>query len=380
VSAFGELVSKVRRKAAGGTAYPMGLHMGSDRLHLVQMQSTADGSGPPAIRAAAAVDYEWPLEETLADKRKLKSLLARAWRQQPFSGSRVIASMPKDQVKILLLSYTAVEGQSESEAIVRELRERIKGTDEDIVVDYMRLRAAEARGQQRDAIVAMAERNEITRYLDALSGAGLEVEAVDIGPSALTRVVAWIAPAGVEHPPNLLLVNFGATSSYLTVVWGRRLMLDRGIDFAERRLLERLQAALDMSPDLARQLLAHHGFSAAHPSPEARDIATTLKEVLRSEFAALTEEVNKTLVYTASKTRGRTVDKIFLVGAMAHYPGIRELLQELLVMPVELLDPFSIFPHDLASDALHALLPHSAAAVATGLALRNVKETWPTST
>ena len=376
-SALAEFAGMLRRGSAGGP-YPMGLHMGSDRLHLVQMQPSV--SGPPSIRAASAVDYEWPLEETLADKRKLKSLLARALRNQPFSGRRVIASMPKDHVKLLLVSYTAAEGQSESDAIVRELRERIKATDEDMVVDFMRLRAADTRGPQRDAIVAMAERNEVTRYLDSLSDAGLDVEAVDIGPSALTRVVAWIAPEGVEHPPNLLLVNFGATSSYLTVVWGRRLMLDRGIDFAESRLLDRLHAALDMSPELAQQLLAQHGFASSNHSPEARDIATTLKEVLRSEFASLTDEVNKTLVYTASKTRGRTVDKIYLVGAMAHYPGIRELLQELLLMPVELLDPFSIFPHRLSSDALTALLPHSAAAVATGLALRNVKEAWPTST
>jgi type IV pilus assembly protein PilM len=216
--------------------------------------------------------------------------------------------------------------------------------------------------------------------LDALADADLEVDALDIGPSALSRVAAWISPDGAEHPPNLLLINFGATGSYLTVVWGRRLMLDRGIDFAERRLLDRLEAALDMPAELARQLLACHGFSTARQTPESREIASTLKEVLRSEFAALTEEVNKTLVYTASKTRGRTVDKIYLVGTTAHYPGIKELLEELFSMPVDVLDPFSIFDHTLTPDALAALLPHSAIAVATGLALRNVKEIWPTST
>lgn len=372
------IAAGIRRKATVGASYPIGLHMGIDRLHLVQMQSSP--SGRPTMRAAAAVDYEWPLEETLADRRKLKSLLARALKHQPFSGRRVIASMPKDQVKILLLSYTAAEGQSETDAIVRELRERIKGMNDDMVVDFMRLRAADAHAQQRDAIVAMAGRDEVTRYLDALADAGLEVDALDIGPSALTRVAAWISPAGLEHPPNLLLVNFGATSSYLTVVWGRRLMLDRGIDFAERRLLDRLEAALDMPAELARQLLVCHGFSMSRQTPESREIASTLKEVLRSEFAALTEEVNKTLVYTASKTRGRTVDKIYLVGTTAHYPGIRELLEELFLMPVEVLDPFSVFTHALTTEALAALLPHSAAAIATGLALRNVKEAWPTST
>ena len=378
MNAVTQLWSSLRRRSAAGVCFPIGFHMGTDRLHLVQMQASA--AGAPRIRAAAAVDYPWPLDETLADRGKLKTLIKRALAQQPFSGRRIVAAMPKDQVKILLLSYTAAEGQDDAEAIIRELRERMKANEEDLVVDFMRLRATEPRGQQRDAIVAMAERSEVTRYLEALAQAGLEPESVDIGPSALTRVVGWVAPEGVEHPPNLLLVNFAATGSFLTVVWGRRLMLDRGIDFAERSLLQRLEAALGLTPELAQKLLAHHGFAAANDTPESRDIAATLREVLRPEFAALADEVNKTLVYTASKTRGRTVDKIYLVGAMAHYPGIRAVLEELLLMPVELLDPFSIFPHSLPPDALQALLPHSSAAIATGLALRNVKEPWPTST
>ena len=378
MNAVNELWSSLRRKSAAGVCYPVGFHMGTDRLHVVQMQASA--SGAPRIRAAAAVDYEFPLEETLADKRKLKALINRAFSRGPFSGRKVVAAMPKDQVKILLLSYSAAEGQDDSDAIVRELRERMKANEEDLVVDFMRLRATEPRGQQRDAIVAMTEPSEVTRYLEALAQAGLDPEAVDIGPSALTRVVGWISTEGVEHPPNLLLVNFAAAGSFLTVVWGRRLMLDRGIDFAEGSLLQRLQAALGLTAELAQKLLAHHGFATADETPESRDIAGTLREVLRPEFAVLADEVNKTLVYTASKTRGRTVDKIYLVGAMAHYPGIRGMLEELLLMPVELLDPFSIFPHSLPPDALAALLPHSSAAIATGLALRNVKEPWPTST
>jgi Tfp pilus assembly PilM family ATPase len=221
----------------------------------------------------------------------------------------------------------------------------------------------------------------VTRYLDALSDAGLEVDALDIGPSALARVVSWIPPdPGGEHPPNLLLVNFGVTSSYLTVVSGRRLMLDRSVEFAEQRLVARLGAAVDMQPELARQLLSVHGFAASQDSAESQEIASILKEVLRAELSAFAEEVGKTLVYLASRTRGQRIDRIYLIGPMAHYPGMRELLTGLLTMPVELLDPFSIYQHALSEDDLARLVPHSAMGIATGLALRDVSEVWPEST
>src|SRR5260370_14019192 len=52
------------------------------------------------------------------------------------------------------------------------------------------------------------------------------------------------------------------------------------------------------------------------------------KEVLRPQLLALKAEVSKTLVYAASKTRGESVDKIFLVGGVARYPGIAALMSE----------------------------------------------------
>jgi Tfp pilus assembly PilM family ATPase len=204
----------------------------------------------------------------------------------------------------------------------------------------------------------------------------LQVEALDIGPIALTRLASWIASPDAQSPSNMLLINFGSVGSYITVVWGRRLMLDRGIEFAEQRLLAKVATLLDMPAHEAEQLLVKHGFGTGAATPESEELSRTLKEVLLTEFAALVAEVGKTLIYTASKTRGRTVDKIYLLGSIARYPGIGELLSDLLAMPVEVLEPFSIFPHRLSNAQSASLSPHSRFAVATGLALRNVKPPW----
>jgi Tfp pilus assembly PilM family ATPase len=102
------------------------------------------------------------------------------------------------------------------------------------------------------------------------------------------------------------------------------------------------------------------------------EISHTLKEVLRPEFAALKAEVDNTLVYTASKAHGRSVDGIYVIGSIARYPGIEELLREQFSLPLKILDPFSVFPHHLSEQALSRLWPRSGIAAATGLALRGV--------
>jgi Tfp pilus assembly PilM family ATPase len=102
--------------------------------------------------------------------------------------------------------------------------------------------------------------------------------------------------------------------------------------------------------------------------------------VLRPEFATLKAEVDNTLVYTASRAHGRTVDRIYVVGSIARYPGIQHLLREQFSLPLKILDPFSIFPHRLSEKELAWLWPLSGIAAATGLALRGVPVQWPTST
>ena len=415
------------RALAPGKAYDIGLHIGLERVNLMQLQPGTPGL---AVRAAASVNHGTSRDELISNPARLKQLIKRAFAEQPFRGNRVVTCLPSDQIKMLLLSYTMSEGTPEAEAVIRELRERVHDALDGMVVDYIPVRQ-ENPSRPKEAIVAMAARDKVTAYLDALSESGLEVASLDVAPAALTRLLSCISAADATTHPNLLLINFGASRSFLTVVWGRRLMLDRAIEFAEQRLLARLKNILDIAEPEGKRLLLERGFGPStgrddanelvhalkevlrpefialkrevnetlmDPGPQAtgplprhdqqtdaehsarNEISHTLKEVLRPEFAALKAEVNNTLVYTASKAHGRSVDRIYVVGSIARYPGIEHLLREQFSLPLKILDPFSIFLHQLPGKELSWLWPLSGVAAATGLALRGVPVQWPTST
>jgi Tfp pilus assembly PilM family ATPase len=280
---------------------------------------------------------------------------------------------------MLLLNYTVAEGESESDAVIRELRERVHEELDGMVVDYIPVRQ-EHPSRPKEAIVAMAARDKVTAYLDVLSAAGLQVAALDVAPAALARLMSWIHAAETSAYPNLLLINFGSRNSYLMVVWGKRLMLDRPIEFAEQRLLARLKNILDIPEPEGKRLLLERGLGPVSERDDGDEISRTLREVLRPEFDALKAEVNKTLVYTASRTYGRSVDSIYVVGSIARYPRIEPLLRELFPVPLKILDPCSIFEHHLTDKELSWLRPYSGVVAVTGCALRGVPVLWPTST
>ncbi len=365
---FGPLLSRLPL----GRNHRVGLHLGGERLNVAQMRETASGL---AFRAAASVDIGCTRDEMLAQPRRLKQAVERVWAEHPFSGKDVVACMPHDQLKVFSVNYTAAEGQSDAQAIAREIRERLNGNTDGMVVDFVAMRRADSDDPSKEAVVAAATREHVIAYLELLSGAGLTVTALDIGPTALTRVVPWAGKSPGGDMRNVLLINFGSACSYLTVMWGRRLMLDRAVEFSERCLLSRMKTVLDLSEQTAKQLLLEHGFAAPGAAGNG-EFSAALKEVLRPQFLALKAEVSKTLIYAASKTRGETVDKIFLVGGVARCPGIAELMSEDLSKPVEVLNPFSIFPHRLTQTELAELWPHSGVAVATGLALRGAPRSW----
>jgi type IV pilus assembly protein PilM len=350
-------------------ASSIGLYLGPDRLNLVQM-SAADR---PQLRAMASVFYADARDELMRNPARFKALLKQGFAAEPFRGRSVVTCLPADQVKILSLSYALPDGQSEDEAITAELRERLQDELNEMIVDYLPLRKEDGDAGKREALVALAPKTQVMAYLHLLHDAGLQVAALDIGPAALTRVVKHTGARhfpGFPTVPNALLINFGADSSYLTVIWGRRTVLDRVIEFGEARLIERLKNVLDMPPELALRVLNQDG--------EVPDLKTDsrkiVEEVIRPDLNVLHQEISKTLVYMASRTRGKSVDMVFLAGPAARYQAVVASLQQQVKVPVHILNPVADFAATNKPRHDESMGTTAGMALAAGLALRGVHE------
>jgi type IV pilus assembly protein PilM len=360
----------LRRQTSG-----IGLDLGPDRLNMVQMATTA---GRVHVHAMASLSYPCPRDALFTQPGMLRELIKQAFSMQAFKGKKVVSCLPAEHIKIITVSFKPADGQTDAAAVVSELRERMQGDLSDTVVDFMTLRQNETDGGKREALVALAPRSKVVAYLDLLTGAGLDVTALDIGPAALARLVCHAGAVHTPefpHMPNVLLINFGVDSSYVTVIWGRRLMLDRSVDFSEKALFSRLKQVLGMPEELAASLLYASSPDVHNASGVTRmaghdEASQMVADVLRPEMNQLLQEINKTLVYMASKTRGKSVDQVYLAGRVARYPGLRKALVDQLQVPVELLDPLAAFPpeSDGAIDSHLGLI--AGMALTTGLALR----------
>lgn len=327
------LLQKFRSKPAGAAKPlvpgPIGLDIGAGSVHLCQIRPREHGLY--SIYAKASVAYDGGREALLASPKRLKSVLSSALRQKRFKGRRVVALMPWEDVKIMLLTYKSSVSDVDTE-VVRMLTGRIEGSIDDYVVDYVPVRSNPS-DEEHMVVATVAPRDKVTRLLSALIGCGLEVDSLDIAPTALRRVVAALYTGHAAD--NVLLIHTYRDESYLTVISGRRLLFNQSVNFGEAQLLARIAQELDLSEDSARALVVDHGLQ---KQPLARaigldadsDVSATLLEIVKPCFLDLVNEINRVLVFTAAETHGVPVSRVCLLGSLAHWPGSQQVLMSLL--------------------------------------------------
>lgn len=334
---------------------PIGFDLASERLNLAQFKRSGDGR---EWRAAAALSYPKPRAQLLQDPPAFRDFVRGGLHRHGFRGKGVVSVLPPGDLQVLSMDYTTADGRDDSAILLRTLRERFKEGLDDSVVDILPIRRP-PESNLRSAVVAIAPRERVEAHLELLCTAGLSPLAIDIGPAALAR----LARTAVTDNPhtNLLMINFGTQRSYLSLLWGRRLMFDRSLPFGESMLADTLARNLDLAPRRALDLMRRHGFASQHD-----EIGATIVELLQPDFQQLAHEIGRVLIYFASQTHGGTVDGIYLAGSLARHPGAADYIGRLLAMPVHILDPWQL----PGTNAGNIIEPPAGMAVAAGLALR----------
>jgi type IV pilus assembly protein PilM len=295
-------------------------------------------------------------------------------KNNPFKGKKIVSCLPNKGTKIINLSYQMPSGMSEDEAVVNEVVNCLGGNQSEYVIDYLPIRTENKNSAARTALVAVAKREAVTSFLELFTKANLTVCALDIGPAALRRLV--VSFDSINQFPLVLLMNFGRDKSYLTVIDGRRLIMDRELDFGENRLLRQLSKLLDLTEEQAHRVLRHYGLSKSGPDSdqnrqdELPKILASVAEILHPVFLEFIDNVNKTLIYTASMLHGKSVQQIYLLGTVAQYPGADVFLEQMLSLPVAVMDPFTLFENANSRGKSPNPDISNSYALATGLALR----------
>ncbi len=351
----------------------IGIDLSLNRLHMVQFARKSAGN--VGLHAKISLDYPDSRESLLSNVRELKRLVERGLSEGGFDGRKVVLGMPSDAFRTLSVNYRPQANVSDDQVLLKLMEERLDGAIDDYVIDYIPVRA-EARDAEKLAIVAVSPRQRVTQFLNVMRAAGLTVDALEIGPVAIRRLTTAL-PSSTNG--MILIINTGISRSYLTMLSGRRLLMDRPIDFSQERLLEALSRTLDIPEQSAMSMVERAGLQPAskgiprdHREGET-GIYNTLLEILKPEFHKLVEETDRAFMYAAAQARGGGDAVIYLLGSLARWDGADRILSSMTKLPVTTMpNPLRAFGDSECSNEYGHASAEPEFAVASGLALRDL--------
>lgn len=350
----------------------IGLDLGLEKLNLVQVDLK---SGHPVIISASSDYHNADYEELMQQPELLQQLIKAAFKSGKFKGRKVVATVPGTLLKIIFLNFQCKPHENETQALLTALKNRLHDDLAQYVIDFLPINPQNTEQINRTALVAMAKQEAIENFLDLLTGCGLSVEALEIGPVAVKRLVSTMT--GAADSQKVLTVNFGTQKTYLTVIWNNELLLDREIDFGMDNILNAIAKAFDVNINTALEVLHQYGLAENESvqfelddDTENNSIKNVLIDILKPSFFVLTEEIKDVLVYVASETRGGAVELIYLMGSLARISAVDQILDRLISIPVKTINPFYGFSMQKNPASIDDLGPLSGIAVATGLSMR----------
>lgn len=371
-----KLKSGLKPKPKVGGVGPIGLHFAEEQAHAVQLRRLA--SGALCLRAWASAPYANNRDETLADVAELQNLKTALLGRGLFKGRRIVTVLPPALTRITSMNYTAGGSTPDGMKILQLMSERLDGPVSDYVIDFLPVRG-EANDREKVALVTTSLRADVVEFLDNMRAAGLEVAELEVGPAAIKRVVGAL-PGSSSKTGNVLVVNYGADHSYLTLISGRRLLMDKEIEFGANQLIQQIARGLDINPKMAEDIALREGFRQTRKAAGATGTLTAddlnpIVEIARPVFSRLAEEVRRACLYVASESKGDAVEAVYTFGTVARWPGADQMLSEVARVPVaDTLPLAAIFDTDEQSGIENYPGIGPDLAIATGLALRGLTD------
>jgi len=210
------------------------------------------------------------------------------------------------------------------------------------------------------SVLLVAIPKEVINYYERIAHlAGLKVSAVESESFSMMRSLLG------NDPGVVMLVDFGARSSTLTIVDQGFIRASHTVDLSGKELSESLAKSLNISPERAEEIKKLQGLS---PGPNSENIM----QVLSPSLGKLVLEYKKMADYYKDR-EGHLIEKVILTGGASDMPRLKEYLQGKVGVPVVRGNPFArtkyreelakVLDSELATDL----------AVATGAAMRDME-------
>jgi len=321
----------------------IGLDIGSHAVTASELRISKSGSatvvkfGQIALRPGAVVAGE------VVDISEVAEALKRLWREVGFSSKKVIVGVGNQRVIVRPADMAAMPEKDLRSAVEFQAHELIPIPLDEAILDFQVLdRYMDDDGAEMlKVLIVAAQREMVSRMLEAVDKAGLTISLVDLVPFALLRSLAdtnSFNELDSDETGSEAIVSIGSGVTTIIVhdngvpQFIRAIML--GSHEITQVISEELNITADEAEGIKRQVTA---------GVVDGDVVDKARVAVKRRTAPFVDEIKSSLEFHTNQPGNSEIKRVVVTGGGRRVPGVLERLAEALDAPVLVGTPFARF-------------------------------------
>lgn len=343
----------------------LGIDISSTAVKLLEL-SKSNGRYKVESYAITLLPQETVVESNIADTGVIANAIKAAVKQSGTKINDACVGISDSVVVTKLISVPAkLSNEDLEEQVLIEADQHVPNPLDEVNLDFEVQGVTENKPELIDVLWVATRKKNIDDRVEVLSATGLKAKIVDVETFAMENSFALLAshlPDGIEGQ-TIAVVDIGATTTTLNVLYGGVTIYTREQTFGGRQLTEEIQRQYNLS------------YEEADLSKRLGDLPDNyLPDILKPFKKAMLQQVDRLLRFflsSSANSANKNIDSIVLAGGCASIQGLDLLVEENLEVPAIVANPFRdmmlskrVKPQNLIDDA-------PAMMISCGLALRS---------
>lgn len=331
------------------------LDIGSTAIRLVQMKG---GSQRSLVRyGTLPLEKGVNLSENSKHQEQLKEAVKTLVAQTGVSTKNVVVGIPSNKVFATVVDFQNLPMKELGQALMYQADQFIPTAIDEAKIDWSVLGQSPTDKEKLEVLIASVPKNYVEDRLNLIESIGLNVIAMEPDAFALAR--SMVGPTVQEA---ILVIDMGATTTDLVIVYGGLPRLARSIPMGGDSLLKAAQQNLNVDEKQAMQFVYKFGLM-------QDKLEGQVYKALLSAVDNLVSEIDKSIKFFTTRYNKVPVSKIVVTGRASILPEFPVYLVNKTNIPVEIGNAWlnSTYPQASYNDLMSVSNQYG---VAAGLAER----------
>lgn len=302
------------------------------------------------------------VDKNISDVESVGEAIGRAVKKSGTKTKQAAVAVAGSAVITKIITMPAAISEDDMESQIQvEADQYIPFPLEEVSMDFEVLGPSENAPERVDVLLAASRSDNVDVRVAALEVGGMGAKVVDVEAFALENTVRLLAEDlfGDAGDKIVAVADVGASVTTFSVLENMKIVYSREQAFGGSQLTEEIQRRYGLSYEEAGLAKRQGGL----PDNYGPEVLEPFKESMAQQISRAQQ-----FFYSSSQISG--IDHLFIAGGCASIPGIAEVVEERIGVPVTVANPF-------ANMAVSSRIPTQALAndapammVSCGLALR----------